>query len=260
MPPRSFRPGRPATSPASSSRPPRAAGRVFDVLRTDWPRLMIELVVLVAGISISFALEEWRTERENRRTERRALEAIRDNLVADTLQLASASQRITRMLRAYDGLIAGGPADSLDTYMDLAISYVAFGRTDAALQELRQTGTSRLLRNRALLNDLLDMYSREYMRAAEWDNINRNFILERMIPYLDANSPYVASRSGGEVTLGMAEMYRSVRARDHFRNLVKTNQTFKEAQRSVYGEARTRARDILRRLDAELATGAPARS
>ena len=72
--------------------------RFLKTLRYDWPRLIVELFVVVAGISISFALDEWRRDREDRREERRNWEAIRDNLGADSVYLASRLSQLQRMV------------------------------------------------------------------------------------------------------------------------------------------------------------------
>jgi hypothetical protein len=222
----------------------RSLYRLRRVLRSDWPRLFVELVVLVAGITISFALDEWRREREERRHERRLLEAIRDDLAADSAYLATRIGQLERMVSAYDGLLTGGPRDSLDSYMDQAITYVVFTRTDNAYQEVRMTGNARLLRNRELFARLVNAYNREYVRAAEWDAIGRDFVLQRMIPYLDATAPYVASSSINGTALGLRAVYDGLAGRDHFRNLVRTNRLFKEAQLSVYRAALARAVEV----------------
>lgn len=229
--------------------------RFLDVLRDDWPRLTVELLVLVAGITLSFALDEWRREREDRRTERRAWEAIHEDLAADSIQLAGRVQQIGLMTRAYDGLLAGGPADSLDVFMDRAISYVVFTPRLGAYRELQQMAGSRLIRNRALLGDLTNSYNREYVVAAEWDGITRDFVLERLIPYLDATAPYVDGVAGGTTAVGMSGVYRAVATRDQFRNLVRTNRMFKEAQRATYQGTLARVAALRARIAEELAAG-----
>ena len=215
--------------------------------------MVIELVVLVAGITISFAVDEWRRDREDRRAERRTWEAIHVDLGADSAYLAAQVQRLGTMVRSYDGLLAGGPPDSLDAYMDRAISYIVFTPTQSAYRELQQLAGSRLIRNRSLLADLTNAYNREYVRATEWDAITRDFVLGRMIPYLDDNAPYAEGTGGGEVALGLGTVYRSVGSRDRFRNLVRTHRLFKEAQRTVYAAALARATALRGRVAAELA-------
>jgi hypothetical protein len=226
--------------------------RFFHVLRDDWPRLAIEVLVLIAGISISFALDEWRRDREDRRVEHRTWTDIYENLGADSAYLATRVVQLQAFSRSYDGLLAGGPADSLDTYMDRAISYVVFTPTQSAYRELGQMAGSRLIRNHALLSELTTLYNREYVRAAEWDGIGRDFVLQRMIPYLDATAPYVEGVGGGETAVGMSVIYRSVAARDQFRNLVRTNRLFKQAQLSVYQSALGRVTAIRKRVAVEL--------
>ena len=231
---------------------PPVGHRFARVLRTDWPRLVIELVVLVAGITISFAVDEWRRDREDRRAERRTWEAIYDDLGADSAYLAARVTQLGNMVRSYDAILAGGPADSLDACMDSAISYVVFTPTQSTYRELQQLAGSRLIRNRALLGALTNVYNREYVRATEWDAIGRDFVLGRMIPYLDATAPYVAGTGGGETAVGLSAVYRSVGTRDQFRNLVRTNRLFKEAQRSVYQAALARATALRQDVRAEL--------
>lgn len=215
---------------------------------------MIELVVLVAGITISFAVDEWRREREDRRAERRTWEAIHEDLGADSVYLASRLDQLDEMVRAYDGLLSDPPADSIDRYMDRAISYVVFTPTQSAYRELQQLAGSRLIRNRALLADLTNAYNREYVRAAEWDAIGRDFVLERMIPYLDETAPYVEGTGGGLVATGMTPIYRSVASRDQFRNLTRTHRLFKSAQKSVYEATLARVAALRQRTAAELET------
>src|SRR4051812_3309554 len=142
--------------------------RFLGVLREDWPRLAIDLIVLVAGISISFGLDEWRRDREDRRVEHRAWEAIYEDLGIDSAYLAKRIVQLKGHTRAFDDLLGNPPADSLDTYMDRAISYVSFTPSEGAYHELQQMAGSRLIRNHALLADLTSAYSREYERATEW--------------------------------------------------------------------------------------------
>lgn len=233
--------------------------RFLQVVHDDWPRLILELVILVIGISASFALEDWRQDRENRRVERQSWAAVRDDLAADTLYLALRVGQLRAFLRADDALLTGPAPDSVDAYMDRAISYVAFRRTDHAFQELRQTSNARALRHRALFNALSTMYARDYELVAEWDDINRDFVLRRMIPYLDTQGPraYAAVR-GGRSVIGLRGTWAALGARPAFRNLLATERLFVEAHLSTYEAALVRARTLMARVEREAL--APARA
>jgi hypothetical protein len=247
---RLFRPLEPTSEvPAPPSPRPKSAAwrRLSRVLQTDWPRLLIELFVLIAGITISFALDNWRSYNLDRRTERRSWEAIDANLGVDSVYLTRAITQLGTMSRSYRELLEGAPADSLDVYMDRAISYLVFTPTISGYMELQQTASSRVIRNRELLSELTNAYNAEYTRAEEWDGINRDFILERMIPYMDVTSPYIPGTGGGAVAVGMGKVYLAMSKKDEFRNLLRTNAMFKEAQRSAYELALTKL-EVLRGL------------
>ena len=234
-----------------------AGRKLLDYLRDAWPRLALELLVLVIGFSLSLMIDRWLTDRENRRTERRTLEHIRENLASDTAVIANRSARLRQMIHAYDELLKPGaadslPADSIDVFMDLAISYIAFARTDNAYEEMRQTGASAHIRDKPLLNEIINLYNREYFRAQEWDGIDRGFVLDRMVPYLDDNAPYVPTRSKDGVLIGTAPIFRALAPDDRFRNLLRTNRLFKEAHLGVYDLTRAKIDSLLVELDRKL--------
>jgi hypothetical protein len=236
--------------------------RFVTTVRKDWPRLVLELLVVVLGISASFALEEWRGDRENRRVERRAWAGVAANLATDTLFLSARARQLDGMIAAYDALIAGRPsADSVESYMDLAISYVNFVRTDFAYEELRQSSSARQVRNAALLARMSRMYTAEYSLAAEWEAINRDFVLDRMIPYLEAEAPapYVTA-SRATAAIGLSRAHAALAGEPRFRNLLATNRFFKDAQRTVYRLALARARRLHADALAESRRPAGARS
>jgi hypothetical protein len=230
--------------------------RLLDTVRDEWPRLVLELVVLVVGISASFALEEWRGDQENARVERRAWEAVREELAADTLALVRQIARSEAMARADAQLLAGPPPDSVDTYLDLAISYAGFTPTDNAYVELRNTSAQRQLRHRALFAELSALHNREYERAAQWDRINSGIVLQRILPYLEEHAPTAyadAARQRGTETVGLDATWQALRDDRVFRNLLATQKNFRDAHTHVYALALARARAVLARVDRLLA-------
>lgn len=211
--------------------------RLVETVRRDWPRLTLELVVIVVGITLSFALNEWRIRSGEAEAERRLVRDLEANLAADSAALAVGIARLDTMTGAYVRLLGADatslPADSIDRYMDWLITYVKFTPHDVAYREMQQTGTTRLLSDRALLERLIGLHSRAYVRVSEWDAINAGLVLDRTIPYLDANAPFVPD-PGGATLANQVPVLAALHERDHFLNLVKTNRLLKTAQRSVY--------------------------
>jgi hypothetical protein len=225
-------------------------------LRSHWPRLVLELVVLFVGITASLAANEWRQAIGRRDEERRALIGLRDDLRSDSAYLDGRLKVADGMIAAYGRLLAPAadapPADSVDLYMDAAISYLTFARRDNTYEALKQTGRTDLIGDEVLRGMVINLYNRVYLNATEWDAINRQFVLERMIPYLDQEGPYVESAFDDGTATGFAAVYAAVHADDRFRNLMRTNRLFKEAQRSVYQLVQREVSHVLTAVEAEL--------
>ena len=227
-------------------------------LKNEWPKFLVELMVLVLGITASFVLNEWRVAIGERQDERQTLEALRADLAADSSAVAFGIGRISAMIDAYTDLLEATGTGAIeearvDEAMDLAISYWAFARTDNTYEAMKQTGTSQLIRNKELLAEVIQLYNLVYMRLAEWDEINRHFILERMVPYVDDEAPYVEQGSEGGIATGYMPIFLSLKDRDRFKNLIKTNRLFKQAQVTTYEGTLGYLRVVLEGLDEELA-------
>ena len=228
--------------------------RFRDLLRDDWPRLLLELVILIVGISASFALEDWRQRRADAATEHRAWATVADNLAADTTQLALRLAQLATVTAACDRLLAGNvPADSAAVLLDQAMLYVTFVPTDYGYDELRRTSSARELNARALLGEVARLHSRMYPLVAEWDALNRRFLLDRFYPFLEARAPApyldpeaATALRGGRVAAsrgrGLGASYAALADDRHFRNLLVTDRFYKGGQRLAYGRALEQAR------------------
>ncbi|MGB3545005.1 hypothetical protein, partial [Rubrivirga sp.] len=199
----------------------------------------LQLLVVVLGVTISLALDEWRTSRAEDRAAVDLTDRLVADLEADLEELDRGRARIDRMAMAYQALLDAGdlPDDSTDVYLDLAVSYMLFLSHDEAYEGMRQTGTSSLL-NADWRADLIRLHTRVYGRAREWDDISRQFVLDRMIPYIEANGPELEGTTvNGGVWAG-SSAFRALEDDVHFRNLLRTNLLFKQTQSTVYGLTR----------------------
>ena len=212
---------------------------------------LLQLLVVVLGVTISLGLDEWRTRRADARRADELVQRLRADLRTDLGELDGALDRTGQMIAAYRRLLASDaaslPDDSLDRYVDLAVSYTLFLPHDEAYEGMRQTGASALL-DGDVRADVIRLYTRTYGRATEWDEINRQFVLERMIPYFETEAPETDSEAVGATWIGLADAFRAVQSDPQFRNLLRTNALFKGAQQAVYDSTRAAARRVERRL------------
>ena len=219
---------------------------------------LLQLLVVVLGVTISLGLDEWRASRGEARAGRELQAQLAADLRADLDALAVTIERNEQMAAAYRRLLAPEasalPDDSLDAYVDLAVSYNLFPAHDEAYEAMRQTGSSRLLRDPDLRAAIIRYHTRTLGRAAEWDDINRQFVLDRMIPYVEANAPELSATSasgedGVTAWSGLAGTFRALEGESQFRNLLQTNLLFKEAQSSVYRVTLAQTDTLLSRLE-----------
>ena len=231
--------------------------KLFEEIRANWPKILVQMLVLVSGITISFLLNEWRTSVNNKQIEIRTLEALRENLVADSSLIDLRLTQIGMMSSAYQQLLnptvgLALPDDSLDMAMDLLNTYTGFSRKDMAYEELQQTGNSRLIQNKELLSRVIDLYHSSYDNLEEWEEINRRFILDRMLPFLDMEAPFAGGSTAYGNMQGMRPVYSALVEDDRFMNLVKTNLLFKKAQHTIFGLTKKEVVEVIAAIDKEL--------
>ena len=213
----------------------------------------LQLLVVVLGVTISLGLDEWRSGRAEARAADDLTARLAADLEADLVELDRGLGQLDRMGTAYQRLLDGGdlPDDSVDVYLDLAVSYALFLPHDEAYEGMRQTGASSLL-GPDLRADVIRLQTRTYGRAREWDAINRQFVLERMIPYLEANGPELQGAvNDGGVWTGLSSAFRALEDDVAFRNLLRTNLLFKQTQATVYGLTREQVEEALAALEDE---------
>lgn len=225
-----------------------------DGLRRHGPHLLLELVVVVLGITISFAFQDWRQARTDRAEERRLLDAFATELRLDVADLrqrgANLAEGVGMLQQLLDPTVVARDDAALDRAMDHALGYMSFAPSMATYAELRQTGASRLLRDKDLLRQLIALYDRLYPMAGEWDLINRKLVLDSMFPYIDDRGPAFAADLRGAFAHGYHAAFRALENEAPFRNRLRTCALFKEGQRGVYATLATAAEALLRRLEA----------
>jgi hypothetical protein len=201
-------------------------------------------------VSLSFAVDQWRRDREDRAYEQRALGLIREGLVEDSLRATGLIRTIKQFRRAHEGLLEPQPRpDSIDVWMDLMQSYAGLDRSDWAYQELRLGGNTRVLRDNRVFATVTKAYNRDYRRLAEWDEITRRIVLDRIIPYVDDNSPYVSITTNGSAISGLSTAYGVLRTQDRFRNLQRSAMAYRDAQIAAAGDVIVRIRLLLPQID-----------
>ena len=144
--------------------------------------------MIVAGIMVSFLLNEWRQQQKDERTEQRLLASLLVDLRADSVAIAKELLDMDQTISAgtslanTDGLPAA--TDSLAILISESAAYVTFTPNDLTYQELRTTGSAALIQDTELLRAIIDLYDHQWPLMAEYQSIDKWMVLERYYPYL----------------------------------------------------------------------------
>ena len=240
-------------------------------LRRDWPRLTLDVLVLILGISISFWIEKRRSSLGDRSKERYALTAVHDDLVRDTLTLTADMRRLHDHAAQLGDLLDSArtntlPADSVAAITNVAATqYLSFILSESAFDQMKQTGTSQTIRNRNLARVLTAFYSSGMRNVNSWDDIAREHTAYRIAPYVTEHVPFsmalLAHQQAGLLPNGAfgpmvrftAADYRSLASSSAFLKLMLRQQYIKIRQGQWYGVALTEMRGLIASLDEELA-------
>ena len=240
-------------------------------MRRDWPRLTLDVLVLILGISISFWIEKRRSNLGDRKKEQYALAAVHDDLVRDTLTLTADMHRLHQQASQLGALLDSArtntlPADTVAAIInDAATQYMSFLLSESAFDQMKQTGTSQAIRNRNLTRALTAFYSSGMRKVYAWDDIAREHNAYRIAPYVTEHVPFsmalLAHQQAGVLPDGAfgpmvrftAADYRSLASSPAFLKLMLRQQYIKIRQGQQYTAAIADMRALITSLDEELA-------
>ena len=178
-------------------------------LRDNWPEYLIEMVVIVLSISASFALDEWKDNRQRQELEQLYLKELAVDISSDMNQLAGIVAETRSIIQAADTLMnfssKNGNKDYNQFVKDVRFIFKRprFVARDATFSNLKSTGNMQVISSFQLRNALFDYYSRYestvLVETAELEASNTllgPFILKRITLNKNAQKIPLASVSG----------------------------------------------------------------
>jgi hypothetical protein len=174
--PQEGQPASPAAEPSTGSNAmhpidtvhsAREKHRVGRLIKEMWPAYLIEIFVIILGISITLALEEWRDKSKEKELEAIYKKNLLADIEADLGSLQYASQRTQELLEKGNELLAFIndpsrivlPAARADSDLEAIIKRPNFSSSDATFSDLKSSGNLHLLRDIRLKNLLFAYYA-----------------------------------------------------------------------------------------------------
>lgn len=220
--------------------------RLWTTLREKWPDYLLEMLVIIIGIIVSLMLNEWRLQEQAERQNAQVLDDIRTDLAADTVALHHFIDLTDSMIEVNRLLLHATPGTLPDSliapYLDMVSSYVAFPIRDVGFSKLRELGLD-MKKKPELLSEIILQYTYFFPLMEEWNEVDKHFILERFIPYLEETAPYFPTDD--EAYIFGQQAFYEVAARDRFQNLLRLNINFKRNQRMVMEMNLEHIREVL---------------
>jgi len=129
-----------------------------------WSDKLVDVLVVVLGITIAFWLNNWQEERKNAASEQKYLAALQTDLAKDTVQLLEITEHTDTILYSIEKMLrlAEKPvyADSVADYLSLLYYYnvFIFFPEDYTYKSLQQSGDIGLIQSDSILYVLSDLY------------------------------------------------------------------------------------------------------
>ena len=157
----------------------------------NWRSAIGEVVLIVVGILIAMAAQDWQNRRSARRSEVTALMELRTALNGDAVTLDSILARHEVIAARVDSLLSlmrsGAPyATSLDTCFGAAYGFQTMDLNRAAYESLKSRGLD-LVSDDGLRSQIAEVYERIYPRAEGSAELEEDVVLGLLRPYFLAH-------------------------------------------------------------------------
>jgi Family of unknown function (DUF6090) len=136
------------------------------LIKEMWPAYLIEIIVIILGISITLAMESWRDDTKENRLEQVYLKNLNSDVGVDMHNLNGVIEKTRELLVHGNELITGGTKKAnalnysrLNGDIRSIISRPKFISNDASFSDLKSSGNLHLIKDVQLKNLLFAYYN-----------------------------------------------------------------------------------------------------
>ncbi len=197
--------------------------------KTNRSTYFVDFLIIIAGIMVSFMLNEWREDKAIKEKKHTLLLEISKDLKKDSLMLAVTIKTYNAMLRSHDSLLLNIDSeiaeDSLHIYLDHVVSYVPFKETKVSYQKIMNDPELVIEKEDSLIEGFMILHNLFYPNIHEWLEIEKDFVLHQLLPYMDENAPFIYPTPNYYSFDG--RVFNSLKKEEHFLNMVKSGRLYK---------------------------------
>ena len=151
---------------------------------------LIEIIIIIIGITISFALNEWSKHNGELKDYQKYLENLQQDIKIDSVQMVNDIQSYSRISKGTEVILRYDDKYRKDSLLDFALSvdklsnYIEFLPNNNTFEMLSSTGGFKVFENKELVKEIIQLYQYDYafirMMGGEAQNERRN----SLEPYL----------------------------------------------------------------------------
>lgn len=222
--------------------------------KINWRDHLVNLLVVIVGVSIAFWLGAWAEAEKELKSEKAILYEIRSNLVADTLMMEQSIAEIRHILNYNDRLLNEFdeiPSDSIPSYLFNSGRRIRFYKNTTGYQRLVQRGDLSGLKNQDLVSDIIKLYNQSYKRVDEWLEEEKQytekveeFYLNNVPAHIVTGDNEITSENYGELSFALKSFT--------FRNIIIANQLAKRQLLISIINVKSEFKDLIWKLEDEL--------
>ena len=204
-------------------------------LRRSKSSYLAEFIIIIAGVTVSFLVNEWRENKKTETKKQHLLVDINNDLHADSLVLESMGQLYQIMANAHDTLLSSRKRqlnpDSLTQYLEHFTSYHPFTETANTYKRINADNELTIERSDSLIWYYLNLHNLVYPRMHEWLFVEKEFVMNTALPYMNRNAPFIYSSPTNRSFDGV--VFYELRKKDEFMNYLKSGRVYKQGMLKV---------------------------
>lgn len=205
-------------------------------------KFLLEILAVVIGVSLAFFADNLRESRNALQTEKATLNGLKSDIVNDTFAINSTINNLKLYISSYENLLANGfSQDSAGVVIDRLITYSAYRPVDVTYKEMQQSGAA-IISNKKLLYNIITLNTKVVGLVDEAVAIDRNFVLERMIPFFEKNAAFPYN----------LKVDHRLMLNNEFKNLVQTSILYKKIDLTILNSYKQISEQLIKEIDEAL--------
>ncbi len=214
-----------------------------------------ELMILIIGITVSFALNEYWQQKREEKQEIQLLKSFKANLINDSTLLSVGAEFMDSQVESARRLILlneNAPfTDSTALDVVTLLSYIPFTPEDITFQEMKSLGTSHIIQNDSLSKEIIGLYERSYENIQEWAGIDADHVKDKLITYTIEHFPFAPNLSFGAMKPNKKKEFMKIIQTDEFKHLIQWGMLYKQSTKIQFEQGLISIRSIIDKIDNE---------